>query len=191
MASDEPGVTPTAAEMERTRIARFAKLGVIEAMSGHDIPQNVADLIWSRKLMPVIALGDGAKSAFGPTAPIIGAGGMTVTYAVCPAGTGPTLHKHHKTYETFTVMKGRFEFTWGDAGEERAELGPFDAVSMPPGLNRAFRNISDEEGILQVIITGGVHDMEDIAFPAATRDQIAQSGPQYVDYFKKAGLTFT
>lgn len=175
----------------RTRIARYSQLQVMPAQEGHDLPQHVADLIWSRKLMPVIALDDNATTPFGSRAPIHGAGGMTMTYAVCPAGTGPTLHKHHRTYETFTVVKGRFEFRWGDEGERTAELGLFDAISVPPGVNRAFRNIGADEGILQVVITGGVHDMNDIAFPRATANEIAEAGPQYLEYFKRFGLQFS
>lgn len=172
------------------RIARYSQLQVMPAQEGHDLPQHVADLIWSRKLLPVIALDGDATTPFGSRAPILGAAGMTITYAVCPAGTGPTLHRHHKTYETFTVMQGRFEFSWGEGGEHTAELGLFDAISVPPEINRAFRNIGQSEGVLQVIITGGVHDMNDIAFPKATAAEIAKAGPEYLDYFKRYGLQF-
>ena len=34
---------------------------------------------------------------------------MPMTLAVCPPGQGPGLHNHVKTYETFTVLKTRFE----------------------------------------------------------------------------------
>jgi quercetin dioxygenase-like cupin family protein len=160
------------------------------AQQGHELPQHVADLIWSRKLMPVISLDGDATTPFGSRAPIRGAGGMTMTYAVCPAGTGPTLHRHHRTYETFTVMKGRFEFSWGEEGEHTSVLSLFDTISVPPQVNRAFRNIGTEEGVLQVIITGGVHDMNDIAFPPSTAAQITKAGDGYLDYFKRFGLKF-
>ena len=59
---------------------------------------------------------------------------------------------------------------------ERLELGLLDTISVPPGVCRAFRNISDEEGILQVVISGGVHDMSDIDFPEAIGDRLGEFG---------------
>lgn len=172
------------------RIARFAQLRLVASQASHDLPQDVADLIWSRQLLPVIARVDAVDGPFGTEAPIVGAGDMSMTYAVCPPNTGPTLHAHRRTFETFTVMRGRFEFSAGDQGEEKVVLEPLDVVSVPPGVHRAFRNISEESGILQVIVTGGVHDQDDIYFPAATAAQIAAKNPKYVDYFKKIGLHF-
>jgi hypothetical protein len=64
-------------------------------------------------------------------------------------------------------------------------------VSFPPGVCRAFRNIGEEEGILQVIITGGVHDMSDIAFSAHAREQIEAVGAGLTAEFEKAGFTFS
>jgi quercetin dioxygenase-like cupin family protein len=124
-------------------------------------------------------------------APINGAGGITVTYAVCPPGQGPSLHSHQATFETFTVMQGRFEITWNDNGENRLELDPFDAISVPPGVCRAFRNIGDTEGVLQVIISGGVHDLHDIDFADASAKKLDAVGPGVLDEFKKVGFRFT
>lgn len=104
--------TPTPEEMNG-RIARFDELEVLETQRQADIPQDVMDLIYSRKLMPVITLGDDPNSPFENLAPITGAAGITITYAVCPPSTGPSLHSHHRTYETFTIVKDRFEFLWG------------------------------------------------------------------------------
>lgn len=171
------------------RVARFAELTPMEAQRTSSVPQEVADLIWSRKLMPVISLKEG-ETPFGRRAPIEGAAGITLTYAVCPPGTGPSLHRHFATYETFTVLKGRFQFRLGETGARAVELGPLDVLSVAPGEHRAFCNVSDEEGIVQVIISGGVHDMNDIDFPKATADEIRAHGEAYLDYFKKTGLKF-
>lgn len=81
--------------------------------------------------------------------------------------------------------------TWNDDGSGRAELGLFDTVSFPPGVCRAFRNIGDAEGILQVIITGGVHDMNDIDFAADAKAKIEAVGKGLSREFEKAGFTFT
>jgi quercetin dioxygenase-like cupin family protein len=116
---------------------------------------------------------------------------MTMTLAVCPPGQGPGLHSHRKTYETFTVMKGRFEVRWNDDGSGAAVLELYDTICFPPGVCRSFRNISDDEGILQVIITGGVHDMSDIDFAPEAKRQIEAVRPGLAAEFEKVGFTFT
>jgi quercetin dioxygenase-like cupin family protein len=113
-----------------------------------------------------------------------------MTLAICPPGQGPGLHSHRETYETFTVLGGKFEVTWNDNGENRLELDVFDTISIPPGVCRAFRNIGTVEGILQVLITGGVHDMNDIAFSANAAAKIESSAPGALEHFKEAGFRF-
>lgn len=174
-----------------SRVARFKKLDVMEAQKNTDIPVEAADVVWSRKLMSVIGLEDGLDTPINAGAPIKGAGGITITLAACPPGTGPSLHSHRQTFETFTVLKGRFEVYWNDDGGERVELAQFDAISVPPGVCRGFRNISDEEGILQVVISGGVHDLNDIDFAPKAAEQIEAIGSGLVKEFEKTGLTFT
>lgn len=177
-------------DIQANRVARFARLDVLDSQKGHDLPQDVADIILARKLMPVIARADAVGGPFGTKAPIVGAGDMTMTYAVCPPGTGPSLHAHRETYETFTVMRGCFEFSVGVRGAAKITLNPLDVVSVPPGIYRAFRNVGEEEGVLQVLITGGVHDLKDIYFPENTARKIAEKNPDYLTYFKKIGLSF-
>ncbi len=185
----ERNVTP---EQMEHRIGRFKNLDVLASQKTR-MPLEVQDIIYARKLMPVVTLDDtaGAKTPFGNVAPIRGAGGMTMTYAVCPPNTGPSLHRHLQTYETFTVIRGRFEFSWGEDGANSVILEPMDVISVPPGVSRAFRNVADAEGVVQVIITGGVHDMNDAEFPAATAEKIKAHGEEYLEQFKNAGLNFT
>jgi quercetin dioxygenase-like cupin family protein len=178
----------SAQEMQK-RIARYAELKPLPIQQG-DIPLAARDVVYSRKLLSVIGLED-AQTPINAGAPIVGAAGMTMTLAVCPPGQGPGLHAHRNTYETFTVLQGRFEVTWNDDGSGRAELGRFDTVSFPPGVCRAFRNIGSEEGILQVLITGGVHDMTDIDFSADAKQRIEAVGPGLSREFEKAGFSFT
>ena len=73
----------------------------------------------------------------------------------------------------------------------RAELDQFDTLSVPPGVCRAFRNTSNEDGILQVLISGGVLDMTDIDFPPATADWLARYGDDVVKQFEERGFLFT
>lgn len=171
------------------RIARFARLEPLPIQQS-EIPLAARDVVYARKLLSVIGLED-AKTPINVGAPIVGAAGMTMTLAVCPPGQGPGLHAHRQTYETFTVLKGRFEVTWNDDGSEREVLELLDTISFPPGVCRAFRNIGEGEGILQVIITGGVHDMADIDFSPAAKRRIEAVGPGLSGEFEKAGFRFT
>jgi len=173
----------------KDRISRFTELKPLP-IQNPSIPEKARDVVYARKLLSVIGL-DGDASPINAGAPIVGAAGMTMTLAVCPPGQGPGLHNHVKTYETFTVLKGRFEVSWNDDGSERAVLEQFDTISLPPGICRAFRNIGGEEGILQVLITGGVHDMTDIAFTPAAKQDIENVRRGLSAEFEKAGFTFT
>jgi len=173
------------------RVARYQHLEPLPVQQNPNIPLAARDVIYARKLLSVVGLGAAADTPVSANAPISGAGGITVTYAVCPPGQGPSLHSHQATFETFTVMQGRFEITWNDNGENRLELEAFDAISVPPGVCRAFRNIGDSEGVLQVIISGGVHDMHDIDFADASAKKLAAVGPGVLEEFKKVGFRFT
>lgn len=177
----------SAQEMAK-RISRFAQLKPLPIQNA-SIPEKARDVVYARKLLSVIGLE--TKTPINAEAPITGAAGMTMTLAVCPPGQGPGLHSHRQTYETFTVLKGRFEVTWNDDGSGRAELELYDTVSFPPGVCRAFRNIGAEEGILQVVITGGVHDMTDIDFSENAKQDIEAVRPGLAAEFEKAGFTFT
>jgi quercetin dioxygenase-like cupin family protein len=175
-----------------TRVARFEALRPLPVQRGQDLSLAALDIVYARQLLSVIGLEPGAgQTPINAQAPIIGAGGMTMTLAICPPGQGPELHAHRQTFETFTVMQGRFEVRWNDQGENRLELGRFDTISVPPGVCRAFRNIGDEEGILQVIITGGVHDMNDIDFSKAVVPRIDAADAQARARFEALGFTFT
>jgi quercetin dioxygenase-like cupin family protein len=167
------------------RIARFRSLKPLPIQNA-SIPEKARDVIYARQLLSVIGLETSTPINAG--APITGAAGMTMTLAVCPPGQGPGLHSHRQTYETFTVLKGRFEVHWNDDGAEGAVLELYDTVSFPPGVCRSFRNIGDGEGILQVIITGGVHDMTDIDFSARAKKEIEAVRPGLAAEFEKAGL---
>jgi quercetin dioxygenase-like cupin family protein len=175
-------------EQMNKRIARWRDLKPLP-IQNPSIPEKARDVVYSRKLLSVIGLE--TITPINAEAPIIGAAGMTMTLAVCPPGQGPGLHAHRETYETFTVLKGRFEVRWNDDGSGSALLELYDTVSFPPGVCRAFRNVGDKEGILQVIITGGVHDMNDIDFSEKAREEIEAVKPGLAAEFEKAGFTFS
>lgn len=181
---------PTPQEMAR-RIARYRGLKPIAAQAEKKYRQEILDLIYARQLLPVVGLEEGRRSAVSDSAPIIGAGGMTITYAVCPPGQGPGLHMHKDTFETFTVLRGRFAFHWGDDGAQSVELDELDVISVPPRVSRAFRNVSGEEGILQVIITGGVHDQNDIDISPSVAEEIDRIDPEARRQIERDLFTFT
>ena len=176
----------SASEMEK-RIARFDKLQPLPTQNA-SIPEKARDVVYARKLLSVIGLD--ASTPISAGAPIRGAAGMTMTLAVCPPGQGPGLHAHRETYETSTVLKGEFEVRWNDDGSESARLHLFDTISFPPGVCRSFRNVGKEEGILQVIITGGVHDMNDIAFSSKAKEDIEAVRAGLAAEFEKTGFSF-
>ncbi|MEC3947774.1 cupin domain-containing protein [Sphingobium sp. HWE2-09] len=153
------------------------------------VPSEAMDTIFARKILSVIGL-ENDETPVSQGALIQGAGGMAMGIGVCPPGNGPDLHAHLNTYETFTVLKGRFEIRWNDDGSESLILEQFDTISIPPGVCRAFKNISDSEGMLQAIITGGVHDMNDIAFSRTVGEKLGGQFPDALDYFKKVGFSF-
>ena len=51
-------------------------------------------------------------------------------------------------------MSGRWAVFWGDEGENEIELDTFDMVSVPVGVLRGFRNISNEHAHLMAILGG-------------------------------------
>ena len=172
-----------------SRLARYRELSPLTIQSDPSIPTEARDVIYARQLMSVIGL-ENADTPINRSAPIIGAGGITMTLAVCPPGQGPSLHNHAQTYETFTVLKGRFEVAWNDNGSGCVSLETWDTLSVPPGVCRAFRNIGTEEAVLQVIISGGVHDMNDIAFTQASADRIRGIAPDALSRFEAQGFRF-
>ena len=106
------------------------------------------------------------------------------------------------TRPVFDVRAGRFEldgvairgassaYAVHTTSPERATLRQFDTISFPPGVCRAFRNVGTDEGILQVLITGGVHDMTDIAFSPKAREEIESVGRGLAARFEQVGFTF-
>ncbi|MCG7852117.1 MAG: cupin domain-containing protein [Methanosarcinaceae archaeon] len=177
-------------EQMMERVARFADLKPLPVMQDASIPQHALDIIYSRKLLPVIGLEGGEETPISAQAPIRGPPGITMTHAVAAPGQGPDLHAHKQTYETFTVLQGRFEIRWGDSPDKVVELSAFDTISVPPGVYRAFRNIGDEEGILQVIISGGINDMNDIHMPRRVAKELKAASPELFERVRGGGVTF-
>ena len=177
-------------EMDK-RVSKFKKLKPLSIQQDTNIPIEGRDVVYARQLLSVIGLDPKeGNTPINSGAPIIGAGGITMTHAKCPPGQGPGLHNHINTYETFTVLEGQFEVSWNDDGSAAIILEKFDTISVPPGVCRSFKNSGKTDGLLQVIISGGVHDMNDIAFTPAAADKINSVKPGLVDKFKQVGFKF-
>lgn len=178
------------ARLMEDRVARYSTLVPLPVQRDASIPLPALDLIYARKLLPVIGLADGADTPISAAAPIKGAAGVTMTYAACPPGQGPGLHTHKATYETFVVMQGEFEITWGDTGEHSTVLKPMDVVSIPPGVSRAFRNVGESEAVLLVVISGGENNMADIHLPAKQVEALKATSPELLNRVVTAGMTY-
>jgi len=84
------------------------------------------------------------------------------------------------------VLEGAFEFSIGGSGEETVVLNRWDVFSCPPGVPRGFRNCADRDSVLLTVITGAVHERDDVSVPAAvTRRLRAEFGEEVVDTFRK------
>jgi quercetin dioxygenase-like cupin family protein len=184
------GTQPKPNEDLSLRIARFADLKPLALQQDPTIPQAALDIMYARQLLSVIGRDDGGETALTTSAPIRGAAGVTMTLAICPPGQGPELHSHKATYETFTVLQGEFEFRWGDNGEHSVRLGRFDTISVPPGIARAFRNVGEGEAIVQVIISGGVHDAFDVESPPQVGAAVKAASPALFERLSASGITF-
>ena len=53
-----------------------------------------------------------------------------------------------------------------------------------------YKNISNKEGLLQVIISGGVHDMKDIAFTNAAKVKMEKIQKNLSKKFEQVGFKF-
>ena len=181
-------VQMTAAEVA-TRTARFDKLQAMSTLKDNPkVPEAARDIFLARKIMPIVL--EQTQNAFGNVAAIFGAAGLTMNISVCPPGQGPGLHAHHKTFETFLVLEGSFEFSVNDDGGQKVVLNQWDTLSVPPGVCRGFRNIADQDSTLLTVITGGVHDRNDISLPPSIGERIDAYGPGVLDEVRKIGISF-
>ena len=182
---------PTPAEME-ARTARFKKLKTYQQQNqaAHGIPAGAVEMVTARKVYPVMAPADykGRSAA----APIKGPKGLIVSIAECEPHNGPGLHRHLNTCENFFCLEGRFEISWGDNGEFKTVLEPYDLISVPRGVNRKFFNISDKVGrLLALIVPETDEQVDPISYAGSlARDIEKEYGKDAVDGLAKIGFKF-
>jgi uncharacterized RmlC-like cupin family protein len=109
-----------------------------------------------------------------------------------PPGDKPLLHAHHHKVENFLCLTGAFRIRWGEGGREHIDLKPFDMISVPPGVDRQFENISDADARLLVVITGtSWEDYNDIPMPPEVTELIRNKfGQGVIDAYGERGVTF-
>ena len=148
---------PSVADMER-RVARFAALRPTGDYLDAGIPGC------ERTTFRV--LGEA------PDAPLE-AGDFHLNIVRCAPGKAAPLH-NHLTQEVFIPLSGTWEVFWGPDGARSLRLGPWDAISIPPGVSRGFRNVGDADAHL-IGIAGG-HDPGRINWPEPVRAAARAAG---------------
>lgn len=99
-------------------------------------------------------IGSGVSEEPGEPEPEISAvDGFNIQMAKVPAGHGNALHSHD-TVEVFFFMEGKWEVRYGAQGEHMVVLDRFDFISVPPGLMRSFKNISDAPAHMFSVLGG-------------------------------------
>lgn len=133
----------SAADPMAGRIARFAEV------RRRGIPLMFIDSILpGHQRMNYALIGDTASEnpEFDPiiTAPH----GFQIGMVKARPGNGPAYHTHSYV-ESFLMLSGRWRFYWGadpDPAKAQGEaiLGPWDYITLPPGLYRGFEVAPDE-----------------------------------------------
>ena len=184
---------PTPEEMEK-RTVRFSpelvdfhklhedKSGIPGAVFDKFAPNHVFPL-----MVPDTYMGRSEGAGFK------GIPGLVVDLTVCPPHIGPVLHRHHETTENFFCLSGQFEISWGEQGEHALVLNKYDMCSVPPGIFRTFKNLTDEPAWLLVMIqipTAEQRDDVDLG-QALAKEISSEYGAQMVEKLKAVGFEFS
>jgi len=109
-------------------------------------------------------------------------GDFNVTYIRSKPGARGALHAH-PTVEVFIPMSGRWAVIWGDQSdfgktENELVLEVGDAISVPPGVMRCFKNVGTEEALLLVIfvLDKSRNDSGSVMWQKDLLSQVAQHG---------------
>lgn len=96
-----------------------------------------------------------------------------------PPGCGPAFHTHDYI-EAFMPLTGQWRYYWGNNPDEiegETTIGPWDFISLPPGLWRGFENISDEDAwLFAVLEPHDVYASKDPYWAQSVVDQAREYG---------------
>ena len=160
------------AEMEQF-VARFSELtGSEEALVDSRLPGHRRFKI-NIVGMGVVEATD--KPELAPNIPLP-AKGFNLGMIQAEQGNGAALHAH-ETEEIFMPLIGDWEVYWDtDEGEKSITLQPFDSISIPQGVYRGFRHVSEGKGTLLTIIGGP--DAGRVDWHQTITDAASESGLQ-------------
>ena len=152
-------------------LARFSELVPYQSQhADNGIPREVMEYLAANKVFPVVSPpGLVGRNAL---APLRGWPGLCISIAQCTPQQGPVSHNHTGTLENFFCLDGRFDVLWGNNLENKVTLEPGDLCSMPPGVYRAFRNLTDSEARLLVLIQGDEKMSDKIQMPRAIGNEV-------------------
>jgi uncharacterized RmlC-like cupin family protein len=184
-------ITVSPDEMAR-RTARFGQLESYQQQHEQSggIPVEAFAQIAANRIYPVLA--PAAYQGRAAQAAVKGAPGLVITIAECPPGDGAGLHAHEQSVENFFCLNGRFEIAWGDDGRDSVILEPLDFISIPAGVCRSFKNVSNETARLLVIIQITTHEQADRVHhsPHVGADIARKFGAETVEALGKIGFKF-
>jgi hypothetical protein len=154
-------------------LARFNELVSYQSQhADNGIPREVMEYLAANKVFPVVSPpGLVGRNAL---APLRGWPGLCISIAQCTPKQGPVSHNHTGTLENFFCLDGQFDILWGNNLENKITLEPGDLCSMPPGVYRAFRNLTDSEARLLVLIQGDEKMSDKIQMPRAIGDKVRE-----------------
>lgn len=161
-------------EMEK-RTVRYKNLRSYQQQhESKGIPDAAFDTVAARRVYPIMV--PEAYAGRSAMAPLKGLPGLALTIAECPPGNGAGLHAHEQSVENFFCLDGRFEIRWGDRGEHATMLEPLDFISIPQGVCRSFKNLSDKTARLLVIIQiTGAEQADRVHYASHVGDAIAKA----------------
>lgn len=130
-------------------LARTARFSALESSRMPLIDAALPQ--FQREIFTIIGSGVLEDPAVRP--PITAVDGFHLSIVRAKPGMGTGLH-NHRTVEVFMPLTGTWAVLWNDDGASELKLGPYDVVSVPPGVMRGFRNDSSEEAMLLVVVGG-------------------------------------
>ena len=157
-------------DMQR-RVSRLSQINFSEAAFLDSVLPE-----YNRKIANIIGAGVTEDASMQPA--ITAVEGFNIGFIQAEQGKGASLHSH-STVEVFMPLKGRWEIFWGEEGEEVVELDTFDVISVPTGIMRGFRCVSDGDTLMMAIV--GASDSGKVAWPQGLLDRTKEAGWAFDD----------
>ncbi len=171
-------------------IARFKELVSYQSQHANNgIPREVMEYLAANQVFPIVSPpGLVGRNAL---APLRGWPGLCITVAQCTPNQGPVSHNHTGTLETFFCLDGRFDVLWGNELQHKVTLNPGDLCSVPPNVYRTFRNLTNAEARLLVLIQGDEKMSDKIEMLRSTGEGIRkQHGDHVMDLLAGINMRF-